>query len=197
MTTKVKSFTAKKLSPELIRLIRVAKSSGRSLTDISRQYHVARSTISIYCRDLYDDPQRKYETEAEFRHNLVLKGKGKNHNKYHPCIDCGAKIRNNRTRCYSCNIEYQRMNGHIDKLISLGTNTRFGEGHTPMNRRRTNAEIVKDLILNPPKPKREKPVMKQNVKIEICPKSPIQRHHWMIDSKNLGTCKYCMEIKQF
>jgi len=35
--------------------------------------------------------------------------------------------------------------------------------------------------------------------IEVCssPTSPNQRHYWIIDSTNKGTCRYCGEKKDF
>lgn len=34
-------------------------------------------------------------------------------------------------------------------------------------------------------------------KVEICDKSPTQRHWWILDSLNIGVCKYCEKRRDF
>lgn len=31
----------------------------------------------------------------------------------------------------------------------------------------------------------------------VCPDSPIQRHHWIINQDNTGECKYCHKVNRF
>jgi hypothetical protein len=105
------AFKDKKLSDRLIKLIRTSKINGFSLSEISNQYHVAKSTASIYCRDLFYYPGRKYKTEQEFRQGILDRQRGKDHHGYHPCIDCSKMIGDNRhMRCRECYLKIVRSN---------------------------------------------------------------------------------------
>jgi len=111
----------------LIKDIREAKLRGYSLREIAEAYQVAKSTASLYCRDLYDDPQRIYQTEEEAREIIALRGLGKDHNVYHLCIDCGKTIRNTPIRCLHCNLTYQKLNGELAAFVKRGEPYRFRE----------------------------------------------------------------------
>lgn len=108
-----------------VELMRKAKKDGYSLREISNVFSVAKSTVSYYCRDLFWHPNRLYETEEDAREAIILRGIGKDHNKYKPCIDCGMPIRNSNTRCLKCNLGYQKSSGELYDFITSGIPTRF------------------------------------------------------------------------
>jgi hypothetical protein len=108
--------------------IREWKLRGYSLREISKYYGVAKSTASLYCRDLFFNPMRKYQSESEIREAIALKGKGTDHAKYHQCVDCGETIRNTNKRCLACLITYQSLNGDREKWIESGKPTRIING---------------------------------------------------------------------
>ena len=112
-----------------VELIRDAKRKNYSLRDISQVFSVAKSTVSYYCRDLFDDPQRIYLTEKEAREVITLRTVGKDHNAYHECIDCSRKIRNKHTHCLTCSLSFQKVSGERDKWITSGISTRFQVGN--------------------------------------------------------------------
>ena len=108
-----------------VELIRNAKRENYSLREISQAFDVAKSTASYYCRDLFDDPQRVYQTEEEAREVIALSGVGKDHNAYHSCVDCGRTVRNKHTRCLVCNLNFQETSGERERWIEAGIPTRF------------------------------------------------------------------------
>lgn len=108
-------------------LIREAKRSGYSLLEIANEYNIGKSTASLYCRDLFYDPQRIYETEEEARLVVYLRNVGKDHNTYKGCLDCGRAIRNSQVRCLECNLAHQVAIGGIDNLVLRGEVYRFKE----------------------------------------------------------------------
>ncbi len=114
-----------KLPSARIQLIREAKRDGCSLGEISQVFSIAKSTASYYCRDLFWHPQRVYQTEKEARLIIALRGAGKDHSKYHTCINCGKSIRNEFTRCLQCNLNEQEQNGQRKRWIIGGIPTRF------------------------------------------------------------------------
>lgn len=116
-----------RLPSDIIIRIREAKQYGYSLSDIANTFHIAKSTASLYCRDLFWYPNRIYGAEQEMRDAIAERGKGKVHSIYHPCIDCGETIRNERARCLKCLLIYQRLNGELESLIKLGEAYRFQE----------------------------------------------------------------------
>ena len=83
------------LNPELVRLIREAKARGDSLLDIAKKHGVSKSTVSLYCRDLFEHPKRIYLTERACRQNLVVRQRShpRSPDKRVPCKGCGASIR--------------------------------------------------------------------------------------------------------
>jgi len=86
------------ISQSTITQIRKAKTEGYSLNDIAKSYNVAKSTASLYCRDLFDDPRRIYQTEEDARTIMALH---QTHT-YYPCPNCGKIIRKDRKLCKSC-----------------------------------------------------------------------------------------------
>ena len=89
------------LPKTIVKLIRQRKEEGFSLTEIAKEFGCCKSTASLYCRDLFYHPLRKYKTEKEARQIPISNRKGKPRKKYPrdhqrehlrrllPCIKCG------------------------------------------------------------------------------------------------------------
>ena len=105
-------------------MMRDDKLEGWSLRDIAERHGVSKSTVSMYCRDLYTDPRRVYETEEEAREAVIQRGHGRSHSKYHPCVDCGKSIRNEYTRCEDCNQVEAWASGKMQRFIDSGDKAR-------------------------------------------------------------------------
>jgi len=120
-----------RLSKSKITIMREAKTAGYSLSEIASSLSVAKSTVSLYCRDLYSHPNRVYETEEEARLAIYLRSLDKDHTKKQNCIDCGKIIRNEHTRCLKCNLEYQLNTGELEKFINSGIPTRRKASQLP------------------------------------------------------------------
>jgi len=170
-----------------IAAMRQMKEEGFSLGDIALKLHVAKSTVSIYCRDIFDHPKRIYQTEQEIRDVVFKRGVGKNHEAFHRCA-CGAKIRRQHKRCLSCRRKYEKESGELDKFIQGGIANRFKAGD---GKKRGATSAVK-----PSKPKEFR--FKYPLKgAELCELSPTKSHYWIINAANVGTCKHCGKAKQF
>jgi len=115
-------------------LMRQAKIDGYSLREIGETLEVAKSTISLYCRDLYWYPTRVYETEQEARDAITMRGVGTDHSKYHYCSQCGRKVRNEHQRCLKCNLSYQLEEGERARWIIGGIPHRFIKGNSSHKR---------------------------------------------------------------
>ncbi len=55
------------MNPAAVRTMRNLKRRGKSIKDIAAQVGCSKSTASLYCRDLYEDPQRRYPTQKALR----------------------------------------------------------------------------------------------------------------------------------
>lgn len=99
----------RRITQSQIELIRQAKINGYSLNEISKLYHIAKSTISLYCRDLYDDIRRQYPTEEDARQRISEQSKTNMH--YKKCPNCGKRIRIYYTLCQKCSGTLQHQNG--------------------------------------------------------------------------------------
>lgn len=126
-----------KIPPEKVALIRQAKQDGYSLSDIRRVFEVAKSTASLYCRDIFWHPNRKYYTEDEAREAVMLRTLGTDHSKYRSCVACGSNIRNEHIRCLACNLAYQESSGERQMFIESGVTTRYQTGNTMALRRKS------------------------------------------------------------
>lgn len=170
--------------------MRQAKVDGMSLTDISKTYGVAKSTVSLYCRDLYTYPTRKHQTETECRRLIMMRGSGKSHEGKlkNKCLDCGKPIRSDNHRCSKCYKVYQQDSGQIESLIAYGSKTRFS-AESALKRYIERAK----LNTTAPKPK----INIKPVNSEPCVNSPSGYHHWIIDDSNYGICRYCKKCRQF
>ncbi len=119
-----------KLSNELIASIRKDKQSGLSLHKIVAKYKCSISTVSFYCRDIFENPHRKYKTEKEVRIAVNNKERqrykmfGKKdfpskHNNYHKtylCPKCGNKlIRITSKLCSEC----YKSQRHLKSLTQM------------------------------------------------------------------------------
>lgn len=125
MPRKDKLFTRK--PDDMINAMREAKINGASLKEITEAFDIAKSTASLYCRDLFWHPNRIYQTEGEARDAVAMRGIGTDHSIYRKCLDCGGTIRNENKRCLSCNLKQQAVNGVLDALVILGSKHRFQE----------------------------------------------------------------------
>lgn len=99
--------TNHRLTEKEISLIRSLKSSGLSLKYIAAKVGCSRSTVSIYTRDLFDDPQRIYKTREEF-----IQSRGKLASTKGACSDCGKLVKITSERCKKC---YQKFRIITDK----------------------------------------------------------------------------------
>lgn len=176
-----------RISAEKVAAMRQMKKEDFSLQDIAQKYHVAKSTVSIYCRDLFDHPKRIYQTEEEIRDVIFKRGIGKNHDAYHKCA-CGVKIRRDHQRCLTCRKKYEKESGTLDRFFQGGVAHRFKAGD---GRKRGATRTVK-----PSKPKEFR--FKHPIgEAEVCELSPSKSHYWIINAVNVGICKYCGKGKQF
>lgn len=117
--------------------IRKAKQDGYSLRDIETAFGIARSTASLYCRDLFWYPGRLYETEEQAREAVALRGFGRDYAKYHHCVDCGKRIRNKHVRCLTCNLTFQDVSGERARFMEASIATRFALKNKEAFRRKT------------------------------------------------------------
>lgn len=118
-----------RISQDKVDIMRRAKQEGYSLREVSVSLNVAKSTVSLYTRDLFYHPNRIYQTEEEARNAVYQRNIGKDHTKYRKCIDCGDKIRNEHVRCLKCNLVYQRESGNLQKWVESGVSTQFQLGN--------------------------------------------------------------------
>lgn len=166
-----------------IESIRNAKREGMSLQDISKTFGCSKSTASLYCRDLFYHPSRKYNTEEQARQIPIERRKGKLRRRYpsdynrkrklYSCVSCGNLISRKGHLCLKC---------YTAKLIEA-----------------TNQRIAHKLVSAEERRKRRLERSLPPVEIEVCPspKSPNQRHFWFIDSQEHGVCHYCGEKRDF
>ena len=75
--------------------IKKEKADGTSLKTLAEKYHLAKSTVSLYCRDVFDHPLRKYSTEKEAREAIRSK-------KLHKCANPSCNNLTTKTHCLSC-----------------------------------------------------------------------------------------------
>ena len=172
------------LPADIVTRIRRDKENGLSLNEIAYKYNCAKSTASFYCRDVFWHPFRKYATEREARQTPIDKKKGMPRKRYpsdfnkprytYPCIICGAKITRKGRFCIVCYTELRKLQALVNAEE---------EGRERAQRIRANIE----------RQNRRMP----KATVSVCPKSPNERHYWVIDSTNIGACKYCEEIKDF
>ena len=119
-----------------IELIRKRKSDGFSLADIAKEFGCAKSTTSLYCRDLFYHPLRKYATEKDARQIPIDGRKGKPHKKYPrdtlkeylrkmvPCVKCGKprQCRSESGLCIVCHRLKRRENARYQRRPRLHGN---------------------------------------------------------------------------
>lgn len=175
----------RKHTPSIIRAIRQAKLDGKSLKQIAEMFGCAKSTASLYCRDVFEHPNRLYQSEQDAR-AAILRGNQLNPNRsrgtyrtYYPCIECGKLIRRNGSRCIVCH-STERKRAAFEQYIK-----RCEERQILKDQRQEAAfERIRNRF----------PVI-----INVCPSelSPNERHHWVIDMNDYGICKYCEKEKQF
>jgi len=91
--------------------IRKEKADGASLKTLAEKYHLAKSTISLYCRDVFDHPLRKYSTEKEAREAIRSK-------KLHKCANPSCNNLTTKIHCLSCYLGRQTPNAPIRKPSS-------------------------------------------------------------------------------
>lgn len=192
--------------------MRLMKSQKMSIKKIAAILKCSPSTVSAYCRDLYDASNRIYKTEEDYRRHIRDNNKtpdaiekkrlwnqthkyGRHYTK--TCLDCPRKIRSNATRCKDCHTKYihaialnkKRVEPKLEhdySFIQRATRSRDGELHSQNINRFVLPKAGKDHIA----------IMRPVVK-EVCSNNAPNSHYWVIDDKNHGVCKYCTKQKQF
>jgi len=103
------------LSSEIILGIRKLKTEGYSIEKIAKLFECSKSTVSYYCRDLFENNQRIHKTEVAARKKIQQASKKK-----HPCGKCGKAINIKSTLCRECflknlrsRINYKRAEKNI------------------------------------------------------------------------------------
>jgi hypothetical protein len=173
-------------------------------------HHIGKDRVHDICYDLIKHPDKNPNIiRSASRHIL------------HQCHDCEKLIRLINIRCKDCELKYLKVNGGYKRLLKVGQNTQFKKGQKPLStikqkppEKSINHKIV-EQIKTEESTKLITPIVKlqskyrpngqypenngrwKNLPIVICEKSPTKRHHWILDFKNLGKCKYCREEKQF
>ena len=180
-----------RLSPDIISEIQRLKTEGLSHRELALKYHVAKSTISLHVRDVFRHPAQRYHSyssiiQATTERTRKARARGKyhyprdyakerarRHSGGHPhdnCPLCGAIKRKDSHLCINC-FKRQRLE-----------RAQYLDGLKAERRRLKEAQIIAHL---PP------------IHYNPCPKSPTGSHHWLIDSRNGGVCKYCETTKDF
>ena len=153
----------KALDSEVVREIKERKGMGESLNALAKRFDCAKSTVSLYCRDLFSYRGRKYSSEAEARKSLDKKV---------PCPRCGQAMKAESKLCQGC----YRLEGAKKALErerrSLRPPPRPPKALRPLRR-------FKPVVINP------------------CSIAPDTHHHWILDSLDVGRCKWCGETKDF
>ena len=190
----------KRMPPPVVeRMRRMKGEQHQSIKVIARTLHCAPSTVSTYCRDLYENSQRQYPTEQALR-QAMLERQGREREKpeykmkmdlyyaTHPeaarrrkgtkprttiCLDCPKVISHASTRCKSCESK------HRDQVKKQMTIRKQG---------RPAVKIKSQFKV---------PSLDKALMAAICGKSPTDRHHWLIEGLGQGVCKYCGEGRQF
>lgn len=188
----------KRMPPPVVEQMRRMKGEEhQSVKQIAKTLHCAPSTVSTYCRDLYENSQRQYPTEQALR-QAMLEHQGRERKKpeykmkrehYYAtqaarrrketnprtstCMDCKKTISLASTRCKSCESK------HRDKV----------KKQTIIRKPQRPAVKVKSLF--------KIPTLDKALAAAMCGNSPTERHHWLIEGLNHGICKYCGEERQF
>jgi hypothetical protein len=176
--------------------MRLDKKNGLTILEVSLKYHVAKSTASLICRDVFYYRGRKYNSEKDARFAInahrnekprkrypsdskkypsnnrrppVVK-KSDNRHVLYPCANkCGNMIRQKNGLCRDC---------YTDMLLKRAEVKQSEKEQ----RQKTNEANRKRMY---------------PAKVEICPDSPIQRHYWKLNGANVGVCKYCHKVRDF
>ena len=180
------TLTLKRLDRNTIDNIREGKRDGRSLKDLAQEFGCTKSTVSYYCRDLFTHPMRKYQTLEDVRksHNESKKARYatgkrcpsdfKNYpsrhaiRKMYPCVSCGKPMSRKGSLCINCYTEKLK-----ERKISYENKKKEKIDRELERLKRLDAKFKQD----------------------ICPINGA--HHWIIDSNNIGQCRYCKAIKNF
>lgn len=177
-----------------VKAIRSDKQDGLSLKEIAIKYSISKTTASYYCRDLFTHPSRIYQTTRD----VILR---RSHlKKRYICSTCGKPTKSKNKMCAVCYHAARRNNAKPLKQrnkfypcreckINL-IKEKNGMCRSCYLKLRTIRESVLNTPPNKPTPIKPKPNAKL-MKLAHCPKSPTSAHHWIINSVNIGTCKYC------
>jgi len=180
----------KRLSETTIEQIRNGKRDGSSLNDLAQEFGCSKSTVSYYCRDIFSHPSRQYQTldDVRYSYNERKKARWKSGKRcpsdfksypsthrqrtLYPCRICGNLIRRRDSLCIACY--------HIElaKLCEITARER-----ELRQKRKLNFELKRLQRLD------------SKVKHDICPINGT--HHWILDSTNIGECKYCGKERVF
>ncbi len=148
---------------------------GYNLREISAITSRPKSTISLYCRDLYEHPQRKFKTEQEARQRIVERARGHRVYQRHPCPICHAMMATNSRCCIRC-YQIQQKTSAAERDLDRRRRQQERNEQRAKERQERLEQKTKHLI----------PIV-----VELCLLSPNQRHYWRLNAQNMGTCKWC------
>jgi hypothetical protein len=170
-----------KLPDSTVQLIRQRKTEGKSLTEIATECNCTKSTVSLYCRNLFDNPRRKYKTEQEARQAILTLRRGKPRKRYP--VDNHQIYLDSQLPCTKCGKPRQRHSKTGLCIICLRQQRRENANHPVQKRRQFNPSGYHE----DKSAKWDETVKNQNA--GFCPKSPIGKH-----SCTSGVCFWCYKF---
>ena len=187
----------------IIEAMRRDKHSGLSLLQLSLKYKVAKSTASLYCRDLYNNPQRIYKTGKDARQRIVA------NRKRYPCIKCGTLCKREGGLCAKCfgnahtNAPHSNHDHHkkypcksckVNMVYKLD-GVCLSCYRTIIHKKALIKQQEQDARQHDKQIRMESRYAKDKERLLAsttpCQLSPTKAHYWIINSDNIGVCKYC------
>ena len=214
MSTSIVRKYKRAVPPEIVAQMRADKLQGISLKEIARKYGISLSTTSLYCRDLFSHPSRKYQTEAEARQMMCVVSKRNNllhperprYSKTRQCPNCGKMIKQVSEMCIDCRRALRRRMAMPPPLVRTRSNNGKQRRNDADRQRHINLDIQRiNSAIDSAKrrdetergrkgttPKRLPPIL-----LDECPNNPGQGHYWVLDRYNHGICKACDISRRF
>ena len=195
MTTQTKF--PKKLDRGIILLLRQRKQEGFSLSEIAHEFNIGKSTASLYCRDLFSHPMRKHQTERDARRQITINKSKRWHKGKRSPSDLNKDRARNHLPCIKCG--QPRKSDSINKLCyACYKQKRIDDAYTHKQEiQKKREKIWQAEKESKERDRQNKQRLYKPIPIEICNKSPNKRHYWIIDSNNIGTCKWCSLIRDY
>ena len=161
----------KTIRSEIIEQMRFFKRQGLSLKAIAKELHIGKTTVSYYCRDLYQHKKRVFKTETEARDRITHTLK--------PCPDCCNPIRKDNYTCRPCYIKRLKVRGFKREIV-----------------KQKRVDIVIESAVR--KEAVVPSAWKKLLVVNVCPDNhTVKAHHYILDSQNRGVCKHCGATKEF